>query len=93
MTRIPERTKGAPIATVWRYAITHVGAAGLRQLTFANQGRNHYDTRKAAEDALTLFAPSLRAKVLGDAADTLRVSEVECYYHGDALRFYIDDEV
>ena len=29
-----------------RYAITHIGRDGLRKLTFANQGRNHYDLLK-----------------------------------------------
>jgi hypothetical protein len=67
-----------------RYAITHVGNLGLRTLTFANQGQNHYDSLEEAEAALLLFAPSLRAKVLGDAADTLQVRPVTCYDHGDA---------
>jgi hypothetical protein len=39
-----------------RYAITHVGNLGLRTLTFANQGQNHYDSLEEAEAALLLFA-------------------------------------
>lgn len=27
-----------------RYAVTHINKDGQRQLSFANQGRNHYDT-------------------------------------------------
>lgn len=77
-------------ATVTRYAITHVGRLGLRQLTLANQGRNHYRTRADAERAMRLLEPDLRAKVLGDDADTLEVRPVECYEHGDAIGIYFD---
>jgi len=73
------------------YAITHIGDNG-RVLTFANQGRNHYDTREAAEEALKLYEPDLRAKVLGDKADTLEVRWVRCWPHGDAVGIYFDNE-
>lgn len=75
-----------------RYAITHVSpTTGLRTLTFANQGRNHYDSRAIAEEALAAYykGDGLRA-MLGDAADTLEVREVECYDHGDAIGIYFD---
>lgn len=68
------------------YAITHVSDDYGRHLTFANQGRNHYETRKKAETAMRLLKPSLREKVLGDKADTLKVLPIECYDHGDAVR-------
>ena len=71
------------------FAITHV-KDGLRQLTFANQGRNHYETEGAAKQMLRRFEPDLRAKVLGAAADTLEVRPVECYDHGDAKGIYFD---
>lgn len=72
-----------------RYAITHVGKDGLRTLTFANQGRNHYVTREEAEALMALFAPGLR-NVLGAKTATLEVREVECYDHGDAKGIYFD---
>jgi len=69
-----------------RYAVTHINSQGLRVLTFANQGRNHYDTQAEAEKALEFYKPDLRAKILGEKADTLKVLPVECYDHGDATR-------
>ena len=68
-----------------RFAVTHKTNAGLWVCTFGNQGRYHYDTKEAAEEARKLFEPSLRAKVLGDLADSLRVVEVDCYDHGDCV--------
>jgi hypothetical protein len=76
------------------FAITHVDPkTGLRQLTFANQGRNHYKTREEAQSKLDLLRDDLRNKFLGDAADTLEVREVECYHHGDAKGIYFDQEM
>jgi hypothetical protein len=72
-----------------RYAITHfVKETGLRQLTFANQSRNHYNDRKEAEKAMSLYEEDLRAKILGAAANTLEVREVQCYDNGDAKGIY-----
>jgi hypothetical protein len=68
-----------------RFVVTHVNKDGVRCCTFGNQGRNHCDTREEAETKLKLFEPSLRAKVLGERADTLKVLEVECYDHGDSV--------
>jgi hypothetical protein len=73
-----------------RFTITHVNADGLRALTLANQGRNHYDTREEADAALEKLKTSLRERILGDRADTLLVSEIECYGHGDAVGIYVD---
>lgn len=74
------------------YAITHIGQYGMRTLTFANQGRNHYKTQEAAQKALDgyLKVGDLREKVLGNMADTLEVRPVECYDHGDAKGIYFD---
>lgn len=73
------------------YAITHVNSKlGLRQLTFANQGRNHFETPAAAQEHLDAVGPQLREKVLGQDADTLEVRPVECYDHGDAVGIYFD---
>lgn len=76
-----------------RFAITHVNKDSLRQLTFANQGRNHYDTREAAEKAMHCFEGDLRSKVLGHAANTLEVRPVDCHEHGDAKGIYFPMEL
>lgn len=75
-----------------RFAITHVSDR-LRQLTFANQSRNFYDTHEQAQLALDAFKPSLRDKLLGDKADSLDVREVECYDNGDAIGIYFSNLV
>lgn len=67
------------------FAITHVNKDGMRTLTFANQGRNHYETADKAFAAMREYEPDLRAKVLGDAADTFQVRPVTCYDNGDAV--------
>jgi hypothetical protein len=77
------------------FAITHVNKDGMRTLTFANQGHNHYATREEAEHALKTFTSepyyNLR-RVIGDAAvDTLEVREVRCYDHGDAVGIFFDN--
>jgi hypothetical protein len=74
--------------TVMRYAITNIGKDGLRVLTFANQGRNHYDTREAAQASLDLFkGPQGLPRVLTpEQVASLQVTEVECYGHGDSTR-------
>lgn len=72
-----------------RFAITHYDKkTGLRQLTFANQGRNSYATSQDAEEAMAVFEPDLRAKILGDMANTLEVRAVDCYENGDAKGIY-----
>lgn len=77
--------------TVTRYVVTHVGSDGLRTLTFAAQGRNTHATREEAQESLDLFAPQLRAKMLGSMADTLEVRACECWPgHLDPCRVYFD---
>lgn len=71
---------------ITRYAITNIDYRGLRILTFTNWACYHYDTREAAEEAMRLKEPQLRAKVLGDRADTLAVLEVLCWHHGESVR-------
>lgn len=72
-----------------RFAITHYDSkSGVRQLTFANQGRNFYATREDAEKAMQLFEPDLRSKILFDAANSLEVRAVDCYENGDAKSIY-----
>jgi len=78
--------------TVVRFVVTNVGRDGLRTLTFAAQGRETYATREEAEEAMRVFAPQLREKVLGDRADTLEVRECECWAgHHDPCGVYFDD--
>jgi len=72
------------------FAITHVNRNGMRTLTFANQGRNHYDNAQTAQQALWDYQADLRAKLLGEAADTLEVRPVLCYDNGDAVGVWFD---
>ena len=74
-----------------RYAITHVNRDRLRVLTFANQGRNHYDDRADAARRLASFLQGNPEQTLRDiygdpAIGTFEVTPVECYDHGDATR-------
>lgn len=71
------------------YAITHVNRDGMRTLTMANQGRNHYATEEQAQKALAAFRPGLRS-VIGEAVETLEVRPVECWSHGDAKGIWFD---
>lgn len=83
------KTEEATMDTIKRFAITHLAKDGLRTLAFANQGRNHYDTKEQAEQALVLLSPDLKNK-LGLVA--LEVREVECYAHGDAVGIYFETD-
>jgi hypothetical protein len=75
-----------------RWVVTHVGASG-RTMTFPCQGRHAFATREEAERQLRLFEPGLREKVIGAAADTLEVREVECWtMDGDPKRVYFDEK-
>lgn len=67
-----------------RYALTHLQKDGLRALATANQGREFYDTKKDAEEALEAFLPGLQN--IGMRA--LEVRKVECYDNGDAKEIY-----
>ena len=74
-----------------RNAVTHIGLDGLRKLTFANQGRNHYDDQTDAVRRLASFLESNPEQTLRDiygdqAVGTFEVTPVECYNHGDATR-------
>ena len=75
-----------------RYAITHVNADnGLRRLTFAQQARDTYETLDTALAALIAFrGPHGLPRVLKpEEVATLRVDAVECYDHGDPVRYYL----
>lgn len=81
-----------------RFAITHVAAAdGLRVLSRANQGRNHFDTEQAGRDYLAAMLdpqtnrPGVLRSVFGPHyLTTMRVEAVECYDHGDAVGAVLD---
>ncbi len=74
-----------------RFTITHENSmSGLRMLTFANQGRNFYDSQADAQVALELYRGDLRRKILGHAADSLEVRRVDCYDNGDARSIFFD---
>lgn len=76
------------------FAITHLNRDGVRQLTRANQGRNHFASEADAERYLALFKQSNEAslaQVFGQqAVDTFAVRPVKCYEHGDAVGIYFD---
>lgn len=70
-----------------RYAITKIQRDGLRVLALANQGRNHFDTKPEAEQALQAILQNNSADTLKSVYGDLlkmRVDPVECYDHGDA---------
>ena len=73
-----------------KYAITHIDEKGLRRLTFANQGRNHYDTAAIAEANLKVFKSNNNLESILKYPETLDVRAVECYDHGDAKGIYVD---
>lgn len=70
------------------YAITHI-SHGLRRLTFANQGRNHYERPEQAQSALNRYLAGLRSAGTEMEMRTLQVRPVECYEHGDAVGIYV----
>lgn len=61
-----------------RFVITNM-KGDLRVLTLSGQGRDTFATRAEAEEKMRILEPGLRAKVLGSRADTLEVTEVECW--------------
>ena len=73
-----------------KYAITHINKDGMRTLTFANQGRNHYDTMTEAELALLTFKPGLERVIGAKGVASLEVRPVDCYDHGDAKGVWFD---
>lgn len=77
--------------TIIRYAVTHINKGGMRQLSLANQGRNHFDTPEAAEKWLAAFVGEHRSRLSGGRPETLAVRPVECYLHGDAVGIYFDE--
>ena len=78
-----------------RYAITHINREGFRQLTCANQGRNHFDTfeeaMKRREAMLANNVESTLVQTFGPHfLKTVAVRPVECYPSGDAESCYFD---
>lgn len=80
------------------YAITHINRDGMRTLTYANQGRNHCETRAEAERKLAALVGNTDVarleQVFGNQAlGTFDVRAVECYDHGDAKSIYFSDAI
>jgi hypothetical protein len=78
-----------------RYAITCIcKETGFRKLAHANQGRYHFDKKEDAEEMLrNILKNNCEAtlkSVYGDITK-MRVDPVECYDHGDAIRYYFED--
>jgi len=93
-TRAAATNDHARLNTVKRFVITHVGKLGLRRLTFAQQGRNTYGTRREAEIDLEAFrGPDGLPRVLTpDEVRTLDIREVDCYAgHHDPVGYYVDE--
>src|SRR3972149_6050752 len=87
--------KGPTMKTM--YAITHINKDGMRTLSRANQGRNHFDTAEEARAALetTLKNNSLDTleSIYGKVgATSMEVRPVRCYDHGDAMEIYFDNK-
>lgn len=68
--------------TVTRYVITHVTRSGMRQMTFAAQGRNTHETQEQAEERMRLVlganSAATIARIYGDDP-CFEVRAVECY--------------
>lgn len=79
---------------VLRFCITHINRDGYRVLTFANQGRNHFDTAEEAEKYLEAVRGENSRDNLRHITDgrpeTLAVRTFDCYAHGDAKGIYWD---
>lgn len=76
-----------------RWAITHINQDGMRQLSFGNQGRWHYETALEAQqklDAIKLHTPIDTLQMLYGDPDTMQVRPVDCYENGDAKGIYFD---
>lgn len=77
------------------YAVTHINRDGMRQLTWPNQGRYHYETPEMAQkwisDATANNSPENLSRFFGpQAIGTFEVRPVECYDNGDAVRIFFD---
>jgi len=85
--------KRQALPNVKRWAITiptHDNDPEYRVLAFANQGRNHYDTKEQGEQALQqLLTNNSPERLKQSGLDGARADEVECYHHGDAVGIYI----
>ncbi len=77
-----------------RFAVTHINRHGFRQLSFANQGRNHFDTYALARLHILAMirnnSGATIADVYGPHPETLDARPVLCYDHGDATAIYFD---
>jgi hypothetical protein len=81
---------------VIRYAVTHINRDGMRTLTRANQGRNHFVNKEQAEQWIqTVYGNTPEAtirQVYGpQALGTFEVRPVECYSHGDAIGIFFKE--
>jgi hypothetical protein len=78
------------------YAITHIDKDGMRTLTRANQGRNHFETTEEAQHAIDMMIAnnpkdSLESIWGPNAVNSLEVRPTLCYDHGDAVAIYFED--
>lgn len=82
-----------------RFAITYINKGGARALARGNQGRNHFDTIPEAVRHLNAIKNNNSIDTLisvygKEGVESMGVSPIECYDHGDAVGVYVDvDEV
>jgi len=79
-----------------RFALTHINREGIRALTRANQGANHFDTKEQAEAHFLSFLKNNTQKLLEQvygrqAFTTFEIRPVKCYDSGDAIDVYFDN--
>jgi hypothetical protein len=77
------------------FAITHINRDGMRTLSSANQGRNHFEKREDASARLYAILKNNSPKTIEQhygmqAVGTFEVRPVECYDHGDATGIYFE---
>lgn len=79
-----------------RYVITAIKKDGSRQLAFDNNSRNSYDTWEIAKEKLdNVINNNSKETVLDLVGKDLKVTPVNCYPGGDAMRtvFAVDDKL
>lgn len=86
-------TTGPVIERITRYAVTHVGTAGFRRLTYPNQGRFHKATMEEAAELAKVISESNTPKRITEAygeqaVGTFEARAIQCYANGDAVSIW-----
>ena len=81
-----------------RYAVTYIDEEyGLRKLARTNWGINHFDTPEGAfshlKDMKENNSLELLESIYGKpGVESMGVSPIECYDHGDAISIFVKKE-